>query len=49
MNHAYIVAYWMGGFHKHMRVYADNKRQARKIFRDIMGPRYPITGIEEVM
>ena len=48
MNHFYIVTYWMGGFHEHMRVCADNKRQARKIFRDVIGSRYQITGIEEV-
>ena len=49
MEHIYIVTYLMDGFHEHKRVYADNKRQARKIFRDVMGSRYTITEIEEVM
>ena len=48
MEHVYIVTYLMDGFHEHIRVCADNKRQSRKIFRDVMGSRYQITGIEEV-
>lgn len=49
MSHLYIVTYLMDGFHEHTRVYADNKRQARKMFHEVMGSRYEITEIEEVM
>lgn len=45
----YIITYLMSGFHEHMRVYADNKRQTRKIFKDAIGSRYTITEIEEEM
>lgn len=49
MNHVYIVTYLMDGFHKHTRVYANNKCDAKKIFKDVMGSRYTIIEIEEVM
>ena len=49
MKHVYIVTDLVEGFYEHARVYADNKRQARKIFRDAMGSGYQITGIEEIM
>ena len=49
MEHIYIVTYLMDGFHEHKRVYANNKRAARKIFKDVMGSRYTIIEIEEVM
>lgn len=49
MKHVYIVTYLIEGFYEHARVYADNKRQARKIFRDAMGSGYQITRIEEIM
>lgn len=49
MSHLYIVTYLMDGFHEHCRVYADNKRQARKMFREVMGSRCQITEVEEVM
>lgn len=49
MEHIYIVTYLMDGFHEHKRVYANNKGEARKIFKDVMGSRYTITEIEEVM
>ena len=49
MEHVYIVTYLMDGLHEHKRVYANNKREARKIFKDVMGSRYTITEIEEVM
>ena len=49
MSHVYIVTYLMDGFHEHKRVYANNKREAKKIFKDVMGSRYTITEIEEVM
>lgn len=49
MNHVYIVTYLMDGFHEHKRVYANNRRQARKLFRDAMGSRYEITDVEEIL
>lgn len=49
MEHIYIVTYLMNGFHEHKRVYANNKGEAKKIFKDVMGSRYTITEIEEVM
>lgn len=49
MDHVYIVTYLMDGFHEHVRVYANNKQQARKYFRDSIGSRYKIVEIEEVM
>lgn len=49
MSHLYIVTYLMDGLHEHTRVYADNKRQARKMLRDVMGSRYQVTEVEEVM
>ena len=49
MDHIYIVTYLMEGLHEHKRVYANNKREARKIFKAVMGTRYTITEIEEVM
>ena len=49
MEHIYIVTYLMDGFPEHKRVYAINKREARKIFKDVMGSRYTITEIKEVM
>jgi hypothetical protein len=39
----------MDGLHEHKRVYANNKKEAHKIFKDVMGSRYNIVEIEEIM
>lgn len=49
MKHLYIVTYLMEGFHEHKRVYANNKAEARKTFQLVMGTRYKIIEVEEVM
>ena len=49
IEHIYIVTYLMDGFHGHKRVYANNKGEARKMFKDVMGSRYTMAEIEEVM
>lgn len=43
----YLITYLMGGFHEHIRVYANNKTEARKEFHNILGKRYEIVEIEE--
>lgn len=35
------------GLHEHARVWADNKTEARRIFRDSLGAGYKIVDIEE--
>lgn len=47
MEKVYIITYLMDGFHEHMRVYARNKTEARKEFRNAVGSRYKIVEIEE--
>jgi len=48
ISRKFIVTYMMDGFHEHTTIYADNKREARKCFKEVMGSRYHIVEVEEV-
>lgn len=45
----YYEITWDDGYcYNHYRTYANNKREARKDFREAMGDRYKIIEIEEI-
>ena len=44
----YMITYDDGYGFSHARIYANNKKEARKAFKDAIGSRYPIVEIEEI-